>query len=74
MKQLDTTEEDPFSSVALNRDPAFVWIGARELRRVNLATGEIVERLEIYGPPRKISILGEPRAARQPIRRRAARR
>lgn len=74
VKQLETTEQDPFSSVALDRDPEFVWIGARELRRVHLATGEIVERLEVYGPPRKISIIGEPRAARQPIRRRAARR
>ncbi|MGZ5445024.1 MAG: hypothetical protein ACXW5U_18890 [Thermoanaerobaculia bacterium] len=72
--QLDATPEEWFHAVALDRDPRFVWIGSSDLRRVNLATGEIVERLPVYGYPEKISVIGEPRAARQPARRRAVRR
>jgi streptogramin lyase len=60
-------------SVALDIDPAFVWIGTDELWRMRLSDGSVVERLPVYGPPVKISVVGEPRAARLPARRRSAR-
>ena len=73
VREFATTAAEPFRSVALDPDIRFVWIGTLDLRRMNLATGEIVEHLPVYGTPWKLSIVGEPRAARRPARRRASR-
>jgi streptogramin lyase len=72
-KEYDAPKDDDLRSVALDRDPAYVWIGASGLWRIELATGRIVERVPVYGAPQRISIIGEPRAARTPVRRRATR-
>ena len=73
VQQFDAPPEDWFMSVALDRDPRFLWIGSSDLRRVRLDSGEIVERVPVYGYPEKLSVIGEPRAARVSVRRRAAR-
>jgi hypothetical protein len=61
-------------SIALDLDPAYFWVGAGRLWRISLATGEVVEHLPAYSAPSRITVIGEPRAARTPTRRRAARR
>ncbi|HEX7831860.1 MAG TPA: hypothetical protein VF787_19545, partial [Thermoanaerobaculia bacterium] len=60
-------------SLALDRDPRYVWVGTEhDLHRVELATGAVVETHQTFGTPRNLSVVGEPRAARLPVRRRSA--
>ena len=40
---------------------------------IDAVSGVVVERLPVYGGPSKISVVGEPRAARVSLRRRGAR-
>lgn len=63
-------------SIALDPDPNYIWIGTRELQRMHLASGEIVERIAAFNslPVWSISVIGEPRAARMPVRRHSVRR
>jgi len=61
-----------FSAVALDPDSRFVWIGSNyDVRRVEWATGAIRERYQYY-TVRGLSIVGEPRAARELMNRRRA--
>ncbi|HEX7831861.1 MAG TPA: hypothetical protein VF787_19550 [Thermoanaerobaculia bacterium] len=60
-----------FTTVALDPDARFVWIGTdTDVRRVEWSTGATIESHAVYGPPASISIIGEPRAARGPAGRR----
>lgn len=65
---------DRYPMVALDVDQLSFWWGSWSgLRRIDIATGEVVERRSVYGYPLSMSVVGEPRAARVPVRRRAVR-
>lgn len=53
------------TALALDRNTRYAWVGtpSSELLRVDLETGDVVERLGTYGIPVSISVVGEPRAA-----------